>query len=544
MAQRHPLPVAFCALALVAGASLSGTTASASPQTGQLASVLGTSLPASPIAAAKLPTTAEVKAAKEDPAALQAMVERVESLIFDASHRVAEAEVAALSDQESATAAQEVLAERNAAAEDARRNAKAAEKYYEESQEAVGQLAGDLYRNAGVNPAVSALLTQSDSNDVLYKTSTMTALASNRARTLATADEAANLWSAWKDYAAACEQAAEEAAGISAAALEEAEREQASYEAALAEQERSRDELIGRLATLRETTAREEAERIEAREAEEREQQLAQAREQVPEIVPAAVPEPAAGAPAVPTPPPAVPDSEPAPSVITRPTPTKTPTPAPTQAPSPDVAPPTQTATPKPAPTKTAAPKPTKTATPKPSPTKTAAPKPAPTKTATPKPKPTKTAAPAPAPKPKPTPKPTPPPAPAPAPGSGSSAYEPAISWAVNIANDDRYTYLYGGNPPWQFDCSLFTQGAFRQGGVSLPRTSTQQYHSAPVKVPLSQLKRGDLVFSTSNGGSSFYHVAIYMGNGQVVHARNPSAGISVTPLSWVNNIHSYGVRY
>lgn len=533
MAQRHPLPVAFCALALVAGASLSGTTAAASPQAGQVAPVLGTSIPASPLTTAKLPTAEEIKAAQQDPAALAAMIERVESLILEAGRRVADAEVAALSDQESATAAQEVLAERNAAAEDARRNAKAAEEYYEQSQEAVGQLAGDLYRNAGVNPAVSALLTQSEANDVLYRTSTMTALAANRARTLATADEAANLKAAWEDYAAACEKAAEEAAGASADALAEAEREQAGYEAALAEQESSRDELIGRLATLRETTVREEAERIEAREAEAREEQLARATEQVPEFAPAAVPEPAEQAPDLPTAPPSVPEAAPAPGVVTRPTPTKTAAPEPAPAP-------TRTAAPEPAPTKTATPKPTKTATPKPSPTKTATPKP--TKTATPTPTPTKTATPKP--KPKPTPKPTPTKAPAPAPGSGSSAYEPAISWAVNIANDDRYTYLYGGNPPWQFDCSLFTQGAFRQGGVSLPRTSTQQYHAAPVKVPLSQLKRGDLVFSTSNGGSSFYHVAIYMGNGQVVHARNPNVGISVTPLSWVNNIHSYGVRY
>ncbi|GAB3755951.1 hypothetical protein GCM10027591_05050 [Zhihengliuella somnathii] len=122
--------------------------------------------------------------------------------------------------------------------------------------------------------------------------------------------------------------------------------------------------------------------------------------------------------------------------------------------------------------------------------------------------------------------------------------YEPAISWAINIAKDDRYTYLYGGNPPWQYDCSLFTQTAFRQGGASLPRTSTQQYFGAPAHVPLSQLKRGDLVFSSSNGGSSFYHVAIYLGNGQVVHARNPQVGISVTPLSYVNNIHPYAARY
>ena len=51
-------------------------------------------------------------------------------------------------------------------------------------------------------------------------------------------------------------------------------------------------------------------------------------------------------------------------------------------------------------------------------------------------------------------------------------------------------------------------------------------------------------MFSSSNGGNSFYHVAIYLGNGQVLHARNPNSGISVTPLSYVNNLHPYAGRY
>lgn len=125
-----------------------------------------------------------------------------------------------------------------------------------------------------------------------------------------------------------------------------------------------------------------------------------------------------------------------------------------------------------------------------------------------------------------------------------SSSKEAAIKWAVNIGANDYYGYIFGANGPRYFDCSSFALTAFKKSGVSMPRTSSMQFKSAPKHIPLSQLKRGDLVFSSSNGGASMYHVAIYMGNGQVVQARNPNAGISTTPLSWVNNLYPLGARY
>ncbi|KAA0973530.1 NlpC/P60 family protein [Paeniglutamicibacter gangotriensis] len=145
---------------------------------------------------------------------------------------------------------------------------------------------------------------------------------------------------------------------------------------------------------------------------------------------------------------------------------------------------------------------------------------------------------------PKQTPKPKPKPAPESVTPQSSRSYNAAISWAHQIANDNSKGYIYGANGPSNYDCSSFTQTAYSKSGISLPRTSSAQYAAAPTKVPLSQLRRGDLVFSSSNGGRSFYHVAIYLGGGQVLHARNPSSGISVTPLSWVNNLHSSAGRY
>jgi|GEM_PF-911138 len=125
-----------------------------------------------------------------------------------------------------------------------------------------------------------------------------------------------------------------------------------------------------------------------------------------------------------------------------------------------------------------------------------------------------------------------------------SSSKESAIAWALAIAADNSHGYTWGGNGPTNYDCSGFTQNAFYKSGVSLPRNSAAQYAAAPKHVPLSQLQRGDLVFSTSSGPGSIYHVAIYIGNGQVVQARNPSAGISTTPLSWVNNLYPLAARY
>lgn len=80
------------------------------------------------------------------------------------------------------------------------------------------------------------------------------------------------------------------------------------------------------------------------------------------------------------------------------------------------------------------------------------------------------------------------------------------------------------------------------QDGKSIPRTSGAQYASAQ-KISQGQLQSGDLVFY-GNGGVS--HVAVYVGNGQIAHARNPSAGLSTSDLNTYNqynNVVGYG-RY
>ncbi|WP_375003076.1 NlpC/P60 family protein [Aeromicrobium sp. CTD01-1L150] len=86
--------------------------------------------------------------------------------------------------------------------------------------------------------------------------------------------------------------------------------------------------------------------------------------------------------------------------------------------------------------------------------------------------------------------------------------------------------YTYGGTGPNAWDCSGLTQGAWGAAGVSIPRVAGDQY-AAGRDVPLGSVQPGDLVFY-----ADMSHVGIYIGNGQVVHAANPSTGTTVTSLS------------
>lgn len=75
--------------------------------------------------------------------------------------------------------------------------------------------------------------------------------------------------------------------------------------------------------------------------------------------------------------------------------------------------------------------------------------------------------------------------------------------------------YAFGGTSPESgFDCSGFTQYVFAHFGIGLPRTSQDQ---ASAGVAVSQPAPGDLMISADNG-----HVAIYMGNGLMIHAPRP----------------------
>ena len=89
--------------------------------------------------------------------------------------------------------------------------------------------------------------------------------------------------------------------------------------------------------------------------------------------------------------------------------------------------------------------------------------------------------------------------------------------------------YVWGGTSLTNgADCSGFVMSVFANFGYELPRVAAAQY-SASQKKDLSQLEVGDLVFY----GGGISHVALYIGEGKVVHALNSNKGIVVTDYNY-----------
>lgn len=89
--------------------------------------------------------------------------------------------------------------------------------------------------------------------------------------------------------------------------------------------------------------------------------------------------------------------------------------------------------------------------------------------------------------------------------------------------------YVWGGTSLTNgADCSGFTLSIFKKYGVSLPHHAASQAQLG-TKVDYSSAQPGDLVFYAKNGRIN--HVAIYIGNGQVIHASSPKTGIKIS--SW-----------
>ena len=116
--------------------------------------------------------------------------------------------------------------------------------------------------------------------------------------------------------------------------------------------------------------------------------------------------------------------------------------------------------------------------------------------------------------------------------GGGRAAA--AVSYALSQVGD-RYVAAAAG--PDSFDCSGLTMTAWRQAGVSLPHYSYSQY-STTRRIPLSEAQPGDLVFYFGGG---VHHVGLYIGNGKMVHAANPSSGVLVSDIlgPWYENYFS-----
>ena len=103
------------------------------------------------------------------------------------------------------------------------------------------------------------------------------------------------------------------------------------------------------------------------------------------------------------------------------------------------------------------------------------------------------------------------------------------VSYALQFRGNP---YVYGGTSlTIGADCSGFVQSIYKHFGISLPRTASAQA-SAGRYVSWGDLQPGDLVFYSGNGGQSVTHVAIYIGNSQIIHASTPSGGIKISSVN------------
>ena len=116
--------------------------------------------------------------------------------------------------------------------------------------------------------------------------------------------------------------------------------------------------------------------------------------------------------------------------------------------------------------------------------------------------------------------------------GCASAPRQPELSLGERIASGAMAQagrpYRYGGSTPEGFDCSGLVRYVFLAAGISVPRTTTEQYRAAQ-QIKLGRLEPGDLLFFRVDT-KQVEHVAIYTGDGRFVHA--PQSGKSVETRS------------
>ncbi|WP_345771814.1 C40 family peptidase [Geodermatophilus sabuli] len=145
--------------------------------------------------------------------------------------------------------------------------------------------------------------------------------------------------------------------------------------------------------------------------------------------------------------------------------------------------------------------------------------------------------------------------------GGGTTAGAPsrsAVDVAISAAKSQRgLPYSWGGGdsngptygiPPdttiFGFDCSGLTQYAYAQAGIAIGGTSRDQWwRFRGSTVAASDLQAGDLVFWASGSAyTSIYHVALYIGNGQVVQAPQSNDVVKISSM-WFGSDYFGAVR-
>lgn len=118
-----------------------------------------------------------------------------------------------------------------------------------------------------------------------------------------------------------------------------------------------------------------------------------------------------------------------------------------------------------------------------------------------------------------------------PAASANSALREAMVSYALQFVGNP---YVYGGNSLTNgTDCSGFVKLIYQEFGYSLTRRASLQYHDGRV-ISLDAIQPGDLIFYPEPYNSrEIGHVAMYIGNNQVVHASTAKTGIKISSLNY-----------
>ncbi|KAF2774946.1 NLP/P60-family secreted protein [Streptomyces sp. OM5714] len=87
--------------------------------------------------------------------------------------------------------------------------------------------------------------------------------------------------------------------------------------------------------------------------------------------------------------------------------------------------------------------------------------------------------------------------------------------------------YVWGAEGPDAFDCSGLTSQAWLHAGVTIPRTSQEQWRRLK-HVPIGRMRAGDLVIYFSDAS----HVGLYIGDGKIIQAPRPGRNVYVSPVA------------
>ncbi len=130
-------------------------------------------------------------------------------------------------------------------------------------------------------------------------------------------------------------------------------------------------------------------------------------------------------------------------------------------------------------------------------------------------------------------------------PPSTPPAAATAIFWALSQLGT---SYVFGGSctdphgpdPSTHCDCSSLVQQAYRAGGITIPRTTTDQIYAGTAVADVSQIQPGDLLFIPGANGTPQHpgHVGMAIGDGLLIQAPHTGDVVKITKLSqWANQI-------